>query len=142
VKSAFTRAYNKQVTLLPYAPASVVSKKRAVALENDVLGNEEVVESDNEDEDDVTNNAMIKVSLVVFCDSSTLVMLRRLKRNQSVKGRKPKILLVQVKRIRLKNQEEEKRNNWIALNIVQFYFILHFQEFPNFLSALYHLYFQ
>jgi replication factor C subunit 1 len=61
VKSAFTRAYNKQVTLLPYAPASVVSKKRAVALENDVLGNEEVVESDNEDEDDVTNNAMIKV---------------------------------------------------------------------------------
>jgi hypothetical protein len=39
----------------------VVSKKRAVALENDVLGNEEVVESDNEDEDDVTNNAMIKV---------------------------------------------------------------------------------
>jgi hypothetical protein len=120
----------------------VVSKKRAVALENDVLGNEEVVESDNEDEDDVTNNAMIKVGLVVFCDSSTLVMLRRLKRNQSVKGRRPKILLVQVKRIRLKNQEEEKRNNWIALNIVQFYFILHFQEFPNFLSALYHLYFQ
>jgi hypothetical protein len=88
VKSAFTRAYNKQVTLLPYAPASVVSKKRAVALENDVLGNEEVVESDNEDEDDGTNNAMIKVSLVVFCDKFDFSNVAQVKKKPVGKGKK------------------------------------------------------
>ncbi|KAJ3656144.1 hypothetical protein Zmor_015242 [Zophobas morio] len=61
VKSAFTRAYNKQVTLLPYAPMSAVAKKKAAAVDADLLGEEEEVVSDNENEDDITNNAMIKV---------------------------------------------------------------------------------
>ncbi|EFA03814.1 replication factor C subunit 1 [Tribolium castaneum] len=60
VKSAFTRTYNKQVTLLPYAPASGVSKKKAAALESDLLDELDEI-SDNEDDDDISKNAMIKV---------------------------------------------------------------------------------
>ncbi|RZC31761.1 replication factor C subunit 1 [Asbolus verrucosus] len=61
VKSAFTRTYNKQVTQLPYAPTAGITKKKSAAEESDLLGEEEeIVESDNEDED-ITKNAMIKV---------------------------------------------------------------------------------
>ncbi|XP_044268822.1 replication factor C subunit 1 [Tribolium madens] len=60
VKSAFTRAYNKQVTLLPFAPASGISKKKIAALESDLIDEDDEI-SDNEDDDDISNNAMIKV---------------------------------------------------------------------------------
>lgn len=57
VKSAFTRAYNKS------APAfSLVKiKKNMVDNIDDVLDDEETIVSDNEDDDDITNDALISV---------------------------------------------------------------------------------
>ncbi|XP_018567232.1 replication factor C subunit 1 [Anoplophora glabripennis] len=61
VKSAFTRIYNKEAPLLPFAAHTGVSKKKAAAVETDLLDDEEFVESDQEENDDVTADAMIKV---------------------------------------------------------------------------------
>ncbi|CAH1965730.1 unnamed protein product [Acanthoscelides obtectus] len=65
VKSAFTRAYNKQASALPFAPGTAVSKKRAAAIDAEGILNEEDLaaladEDDNEDED-ATADAFIKV---------------------------------------------------------------------------------
>lgn len=61
VKAAFTRAYNKEAPLLPFAVANVQKKK---AGSGDVEGIEEegdVDEDEEEEEDDITKDAMIKV---------------------------------------------------------------------------------
>ncbi|KAG5878665.1 hypothetical protein JTB14_015598 [Gonioctena quinquepunctata] len=61
VKSAFTRAYNKEAPLLPFAPGAGFSKKKVSSGESDLLDEEEFVESDDEEKDDVTADTMIKV---------------------------------------------------------------------------------
>lgn len=62
MKSAFTRIYNKEAPLLPFAASLGVSKKKSTAAETDLLDEEEeLVESDQENADDVTTDAMIKV---------------------------------------------------------------------------------
>lgn len=64
VKSAFTRAYNKECGKNPYAVTNV-KKKRGVAKDSalDLEGNEEeMLEEEEEEEDDsIENDAMIKV---------------------------------------------------------------------------------
>ncbi|KAJ8977515.1 hypothetical protein NQ317_017133 [Molorchus minor] len=61
VKSAFTRTYNKEAHLLPFA-AGGVSKKKASALDTDLLlEDDENVQSDVEEDDDITADASIKV---------------------------------------------------------------------------------
>ena len=54
---------------------SAVAKKKAAAVDADLLGEEEEVVSDNENEDDITNNAMIKVRTIFifieFCVFTT-----------------------------------------------------------------------
>ncbi|CAH1183179.1 unnamed protein product [Phaedon cochleariae] len=63
VKSAFTRAYNKEAPLLPFSSAAGVSKKKSSTEESTLLDEEEeFAESDDEEnKDDVTEDAMIKV---------------------------------------------------------------------------------
>ncbi|KAJ8915620.1 hypothetical protein NQ315_003404 [Exocentrus adspersus] len=62
VKSAFTRVYNKEAPLLPFAINTGVSKKRVASVEADPLeDNEEFNESDNQEDDDLTSDAMIKI---------------------------------------------------------------------------------
>ncbi|XP_065063673.1 replication factor C subunit 1-like [Rhopilema esculentum] len=63
VKAAFTRTYNKDVHLAPYATGSV-AKKRRVAVEEDIGegGAAESGEESNNDDDDITKDSMIKLS--------------------------------------------------------------------------------
>nr|XP_023026436.1 replication factor C subunit 1 [Leptinotarsa decemlineata] len=61
VKSAFTRAYNKETPLLPFAPGAGFSKKKMSSEEADLLDTEDFEESDTEEKDDVTADTMIKV---------------------------------------------------------------------------------
>lgn len=64
MKAAFTRAYNKDIHLTPYASGTIAKKKRGAAAPVDTeMGEEEgVVESDPEGEDDdITKDSMIKV---------------------------------------------------------------------------------
>jgi len=64
VKAAFTRAYNKEVHLTPYATGTIAKKKR-VATVPDELGADDTVPSDEEDDEDdtdITKDSMIKVS--------------------------------------------------------------------------------
>ncbi|GLV41620.1 Germ line transcription factor 1 [Carabus blaptoides fortunei] len=66
VKAAFTRAYNKQCAVLPYSNSAAVRKKRATAEENSGLegytedGEAAVESADEENDDDITVDAMIK----------------------------------------------------------------------------------
>ena len=67
MKASFTRLYNKDNFKLPYAVVSSAAKKKAhnIALDEDIdMGNEDD-ENDLqlEDDDDVTNDAMIKVQV-------------------------------------------------------------------------------
>lgn len=62
MKSAFTRAYNKEGPLLPFAPTSGVSKKKTANADTILLDEEVYEDSDTEIEDDVGADAMIKVS--------------------------------------------------------------------------------
>ena len=62
VKAAFTRTYNKDVHLAPYATGSVAKKRRVVVEEE--IGEEGAAESgeeSNNDDDDITKDSMIKV---------------------------------------------------------------------------------
>lgn len=61
VKAAFTRAYNKNAPLLPFAPTAAVSKKRSANLDTD-LHDEDDADSDAGVEDNVETDTMIKVS--------------------------------------------------------------------------------
>ena len=63
MKAAFTRAYNKDIHLTPYASGTVAKKKRGGAAAVDMeMGEEGVIESDPEEEDDdITKDSMIKV---------------------------------------------------------------------------------
>lgn len=63
MKSAFTRLYNKETSLLPFASSAGVSKKKIPVAETNLLDDEEeeTIESDKGDADDVTTDAMIKV---------------------------------------------------------------------------------
>ncbi|KAJ8961286.1 hypothetical protein NQ318_008971 [Aromia moschata] len=60
VKSAFTRAYNKEAPLLPFAVGGI-SKKRVAAAESELMEDDEYVESDTEETDDIAADASIKV---------------------------------------------------------------------------------
>ena len=60
VKAAFTRAYNKESSALPYSVTQNVSKKRAAAPTSFEIEDEEE-EEEEEDEDDIDKDAMIKV---------------------------------------------------------------------------------
>lgn len=65
VKSAFTRAYNKECGKNPYAVTNV-KKKKASAKDTDLEPNEEDALEVEEDEDDsIENDAMIKVNNMV-----------------------------------------------------------------------------
>ncbi|GIY35893.1 replication factor C subunit 1 [Caerostris darwini] len=61
VKSAFTRAYNKESGKNPYAVTNVKKKKKGAAKEEEELNEEENVESEEEEQDNIENDAMIKV---------------------------------------------------------------------------------
>ncbi|VEN38222.1 unnamed protein product [Callosobruchus maculatus] len=65
VKSAFTRAYNKEASALPFAPGTAVSKKRAAAIDVGENLNEEdmtvLADEDDNDDEDATADAFIKV---------------------------------------------------------------------------------
>lgn len=72
VKAALTRAYNKEVMAYSYSATAGVKKKRAEASDDlEQLGIEEgegvsaIVESEDEKDDDLENDALIKVSFFV-----------------------------------------------------------------------------
>jgi hypothetical protein len=68
VKAAFTRAYNKENRVNPYAQLDSISKGRAssfgdIGVEGE--GEDEVAEEDGEEDDeDVSKDTMIKVSVM------------------------------------------------------------------------------
>ncbi|KAK7073039.1 replication factor C subunit 1 [Halocaridina rubra] len=62
VKAAFTRAFNKESHMTPFAPVVFAKKKKGGSTGGDAYGDEEDGEDEDEDdEDDITKNAMIKV---------------------------------------------------------------------------------
>lgn len=68
MKSAFTRAYNKEAPLLPFAATAGVAKKRSANVDVDFLDEEQYEDSDTEIEDNMEADAMIKVviAFVIF----------------------------------------------------------------------------
>lgn len=66
MKTAFTRAYNKEGPLLPFAPGAGVSKKKAANIDSDLTNEAAYEDSDTEIEDDVGTDTMIKVVHLFF----------------------------------------------------------------------------
>lgn len=60
-KSAFTRAYNKEGPLLPFAPVSGISKKRAAFVDSSLLDDDEDTEDTDTSGNGITCDTMIKV---------------------------------------------------------------------------------
>lgn len=71
MKAAFTRAYNKEAHLTPYSLNSVKTSKRqsgsAMTLELNEDLNMEEIQSDEDEQDTVESDAMIKVTLFSQC---------------------------------------------------------------------------
>lgn len=76
VKAALTRAYNKEVLAYSYSATAGVKKKRAEAADEfDALGGMEdgeegttaAVDSEDDKDDDLENDGLIKVSAINFC---------------------------------------------------------------------------
>ncbi|XP_068241805.1 replication factor C subunit 1 [Palaemon carinicauda] len=59
VKSAFTRLYNKESQMTPFAPISVAKKKKSTVGEEEMYGEDE--EESEEEDDDITKSSMIMV---------------------------------------------------------------------------------
>lgn len=74
VKSAFTRAYNKESGKNPYAVTNV-KKKKGSAKESvtELEGNEEEALDDEEEDDSIENDAMIKVNC--FVKNSIVILI-------------------------------------------------------------------
>lgn len=65
VKAAFTRAYNKDIHLTPFATGTAAKKKRVDVSMDDELKEESPSgdeDDENEDDDDITKDSMIKIS--------------------------------------------------------------------------------
>ncbi|XP_078032825.1 germ line transcription factor 1 isoform X2 [Augochlora pura] len=60
VKAAFTRSYNKNAALLPYAVSSVTKKKTTQTKEDNDYLEDENSEEENSDNDDIESNKMVK----------------------------------------------------------------------------------
>lgn len=62
MKAAFTRAYQKNPPMLPYAINSTATAKKKSVQDNDVMEEEE----DEEETDDIDSDKMIKVALKII----------------------------------------------------------------------------
>lgn len=62
VKAAFTRAYQKNPPMLPYAINSTATAKKRSVQDNDFMEEEE----DEEETDDIDSDKMIKVALFLI----------------------------------------------------------------------------
>ncbi|CAL4061186.1 unnamed protein product, partial [Meganyctiphanes norvegica] len=63
VKAAFTRLYNKESHMSPYAAITVAKKKAGPAKSSEDYGEEDEEIDDEEDEDDISADAMIKARI-------------------------------------------------------------------------------
>lgn len=61
VKAAFTRTYNKQAHMNPFSSVDVKKLKAIKATEELGDNNEEIVSSEDEKDEDITKDAMIKM---------------------------------------------------------------------------------
>lgn len=64
VKAAFTRAYQKNPPMLPYAINSTATAKKRSRQDNDVMEDEE--DGEEEETDDIGLDKMIKVTLKII----------------------------------------------------------------------------
>jgi len=64
VKAAFTRAYQKNPPMLPYAINSTTTTKKRSRQDNDIIGEEE--DGEEEETDDIDFDKMIKVVLKII----------------------------------------------------------------------------
>ncbi|KAG7155024.1 Replication factor C subunit 1-like [Homarus americanus] len=62
VKAAFTRTYNKESHLTPFAAPSITKKKKGTKVGGEDMYGDEEEEEEDEEEEDISSSAMIKVN--------------------------------------------------------------------------------